>query len=898
MCGRDHARVANTQGLPPVAHPPSLHTITLDNGLTLFLREKHDAPVASFWVWYRVGSRNELPGRTGVSHWVEHMQFKGTPSIPKGAIFGDVSRVGGTLNAMTSMDWTAYFETVPAAELDLSLKIEADRMVNSLFDLAETESERTVILSERQGAENRPTYHLYEEVLGTAFQGHPYGHMVIGYEQDLKQIARDDLYTHYRRYYRPNNAFITAVGDFDADELTDRIAVAFGGIAPNPDPLPAVAADAPQRGERRVTIHKPSPAAYLMMGYKMPNARHEDIPALLVADALLSGAKPMGMGGGSAMGRSSRLYRALVSTGLARSVSSSAGLHVDPHLWTFSATALPGVAPEAIERAIEAEIERLKTDLPAEEEFVKARKQSRAQYVYAQETVTSQAYWLGQMEIVDHATRVDALDDELGHVTPEDVQRAVRRWLVPDQRTVGWQLPEDARVVASADMPELTSIEAAAPSFTTWGYSGTEVSRHGFVRTELPNGIVVLAQPRPSEQAIDGTISIRAGQAATGEQTPGIAAITGRMLNRGTAKRSFDAFNDAVDSLGAMLGVDTTRETVDVHLHALAEDLDTVLDLAAEIIRTPIFPEDELEKVRKQAITGLQEQDNDTGAMASKARRELMYPEGHPYRQRTGGEIDAVAAMTRDDLARYHERYVGPSAVTVALVGGIRDLDHAVACLERVFGDWRTRIPLPQDAAGVEPPAQTLRKAIAVRGKSQADLSIGYPTIPRAHEDYYALQMANLVLGQLGLMGRLGAHVRDEQGLAYYASSSVSGGKANSVWTARAGVDPANIGRALEGIDRELRRLRSEPISDQELADAKSYSIGRLPLAVESLDGVTDLLLTLERFELGLDYLGRYPRIISALTKDDLLRAAATHLDPDRLAIGIAGPESVEEFAG
>jgi zinc protease len=871
--------------------------VTLDNGLTIFLREKRDAPVASFWVWYRVGSRNELPGRTGLSHWVEHMQFKGTPSIPKGAIFGDVSRVGGNLNAMTSMDWTAYYETIPASELDLSLTIEADRMVNSLFDPAETESERTVILSERQGAENRPTYHLYEEVIGAAFQGHPYGHMVIGYEQDLKHISRDDLYGHYRRYYRPNNAFITAVGDFDADELTARIESSFGHIEPNAEPLPHVAADAPQRGERRVTIHKPSPAAYLMTGYKMPDARHPDIPAIIVADALLSGAKPMGMGGGSAMGRSSRLYRALVSTGLARSASSGAGLHHDPHLWTFSATALPGVAPEAIEAAIEAEIERLKTDLAGEEEFVKARKQSRAQYVYSQETVTSQAYWLGQMEIVDHAARVETLDEELARVTPEDVRRVVQTWLVPEQRTVGWQLPDEAVVAAGADVPALTTVEGATPSFATWGYTGTEVSQHGFVRTELPNGIIVLVQPRPGEQAVDGSISIRAGHAATGETTPGLASMTGRMLNRGTETRSFDAFNDAIDGLGAMMGVETTREAVDVQFHALAEDLDTVLDLAGEIVRTPAFPADELEKVRKQAITGLQERDNDTGAMASKAQRELLYPDGHPYRLRTGGEIESVEAMSRDDLVAYHRAHFGPSATTIALVGGIESLERAVAGLERVFGDWTATIPAPQEAPAVEPPSATARKAYTVPGKSQADLSIGYSTIPRAHEDYYALQMANLILGQLGLMGRLGAHVRDEQGLAYYATSSLTGGVANSLWSSRAGVDPGNIGRALAGIDRELRRLREEAVSDEELASAKSFSIGRLPLAVESLGGVTDLLLTLERFGLGLDYLDRYPEIIAALTKEDLLRAAATHLDPDRLAIGIAGPETVHEFA-
>ncbi|HEV2072799.1 MAG TPA: pitrilysin family protein [Thermomicrobiales bacterium] len=867
--------------------------ISLDNGLTLFLQEKHDAPVASFWVWYRVGSRNEMPGQTGVSHWVEHMQFKGTSSIAKGSIFRDVSRIGGQLNAMTSMDWTAYYETIPAAELDLSLRIESDRMSNSLFDPPEVDSERTVILSERQGAENRPTYHLYEELIGAAFQSHPYSHSVIGYERDLRRMSREDLFNHYRRYYRPSNAFITAVGDFDADDLASRINASFGSIPNNDMVIPDIAPDVPQYGERRVTIRKPSAAAYMMMGYKLPDAKHPDMPAILVADALLSGGKAMGLGGGGVMGRSSRLYRALVSKGLARSAGSSASLYRDSYLWDFTATALPGVEPAAIEAAVDAEIERLKNEIAGEEEFVKARKQSRAQYIYSQETATSQAFWLGQMEIVDHAGRVDTLADELAAVTPEDVQRVARTWLVPEQRTIGWQLPDDGIVSAGVDIPDAALVEPFAR--TVCGFSGEEVSSHGFVRTVLPNGIIVLAQPRPGDQAIDGAIEIQAGHAATGDTTPGLASMTGSMLNRGTSNRSFDEYNEEVDGLGAIIGVSTSRDSMEIGWHSLAEDLEHVLGIAADIILNPTFPEDELEKVRKQALTGLKEQEQDTGAMAAKALRELMYPEGHPYRIPTSGEIASVEAIGRQDLVDYHAKHLGPTATTIALVGGVADLEAAVASLEQALGSWTNLIPQPHEVASIEPPATTVQEAITVRGRSQADITIGYPTIPRDHPEYYALQVANLILGQLGLMGRLGAHVRDEQGLAYYAYSSLTGGKANSVWGSRAGVDPGNIGRALEGIERELRTIRKEHVSDEELADAKSYLIGSLPLGLESLGGVTDLLLTLERHKLGLDYLDRYPEIISALTKDDLLGAAATHIDPDRLAIGIAGPESVQK---
>ncbi|MGI8485170.1 MAG: M16 family metallopeptidase, partial [Thermomicrobiales bacterium] len=486
----------------------SLLTHTLSNGLTIFLRPNHAAPIASFWAWYRVGSRNEIPGLTGMSHWVEHMQFKGTPSQEKGSIFGRVSREGGTLNAMTSMDWTAYYETLPADRLDLSLAIESDRMSNSLFDPEEIESERTVILSERLGAENRQTYMLAEEVMGAAFQAHPYGHMVIGYERDLRQISRDDLYGHYRRFYTPNNAFITVAGDFDPEELVARIERSFGEIPASKESLPIVAGEPPQCGERRVIVRKSSPASYLMMAYRMSEAKHPDIPALMVADAILSGAKAMGMGGGSAMGRSSRLYRALVSTGLARSASSGTSLHLDPHLWTFSATALPGVEPERIEAAIETEIQRLQNEHATEEEISKARKQIRAQYVYSNETVTSQAYWLGQMEIVDRASRVDTLAVELDAVTPEDVRRVARTWLIESNRTVGWQLPSEGAVQAGTEIPAAISNSesyTAQEPHRAWGFSGDEISSHGFVRTELPNGIIVLAQTRPGSAASGAT---------------------------------------------------------------------------------------------------------------------------------------------------------------------------------------------------------------------------------------------------------------------------------------------------------------------------------------------------------------------------------------------------------
>ncbi len=436
----------------PWRHHPANHVVEtqLNNGLGVILREDHSAPIVSVWTWYRVGSRNERPGKTGLSHWVEHMQFKGTASIEKGQIFRDVSRVGGTLNALTSHDWTAYFETVPSHQIDLPLRIESDRMVGSLFAPDEVESERTVILSERQGAENNPGYALYEEVVGAAFHAHPYRHMVIGYECDLRAISRDDLFTHYRRFYHPGNAFIVAVGDFDGNDLLDRLERAFAAI-PAGEPIPrSIGVEEPaQPGERRVVLRRPSGVPYLRLAYHAPSGADADAVPLLVAEAILSGGQPMGLAGGSAMGRSSRLYKALVASGLARAAGSDMSLTIDPYLFQIGVTGLPGSDLSQLERVAEGEVERLQHELVPAKELQRALRQLEAQFIYSSEGMTNQAYWLGLWEIVDGWNRAVSLPDEIRSVTAEDVRRVAQRYLLPERRTVGWLVPQASEVTAA-----------------------------------------------------------------------------------------------------------------------------------------------------------------------------------------------------------------------------------------------------------------------------------------------------------------------------------------------------------------------------------------------------------------------------------------------------------------
>ncbi len=415
----------------------------LSNGLTVLVKEVHTAPVASFWIWYRVGSRNEHLGITGISHWVEHMLFKGTQAFPKGVAEKAIAREGGAFNGMTWYDFTTYFATLPADRIELALHIEADRMINSLFDLDEVAAERTVIISERQGAENGPEFLLNEELMAAAFRVHPYGTDTVGHMCDLETMTRDQLHAHYRTYYAPHNALAVAVGDFDADAMLRLIEQHFGAIPDGPDIPPVTAVEPPQRGERRVIVEGEGNVAYLQVIFHAPTVHEPDFFALTVLNAILSGASGLTFSGGGTTNKSSRLYKALVATELATGISGSLLPTVDPFVYALSAVVRAGYTPAEVEEALDAELARVVAEPITPEELTKAIKQAKAQFAYSSESVTGQALWLGFSEICAGYTWFEDYIANLSAVTVDDVQRVAQKYLKRSNRTIGWYVPNE-----------------------------------------------------------------------------------------------------------------------------------------------------------------------------------------------------------------------------------------------------------------------------------------------------------------------------------------------------------------------------------------------------------------------------------------------------------------------
>jgi len=418
--------------------------LQLSNGLTVLVKEAHAAPVSSFWVWYRVGSRNEYTGITGISHWVEHMLFKGTQMFPKGVAEKAIAREGGTFNGMTWYDFTTYFATLPAARIALALSIEADRMANALFDPDEVAAERSVIISERQGAENDPEFLLNEEVMAAAFRVHPYGNDTVGHMCDLETMTRDQLYGHYNTYYAPNNALVVVVGDFEADEMVELIEQHFGSISSRPDQPLVNACEPPQKGERRVVVEDQGNVAYLQVVFRAPTPRESDFFALTALDAALTGASGLTFFGGGLTNKSSRLYNALVETELATDISGSLVPTIDPFVYSLSATVRAGHTVAEVENALEEELARVADGSITPEELAKAIKQTKAQFAYSSESVTGQALWSGFSQVFADYTWSEDYIANLSAITVEDVQRAAQTYLKRSNRTVGWYVPQEA----------------------------------------------------------------------------------------------------------------------------------------------------------------------------------------------------------------------------------------------------------------------------------------------------------------------------------------------------------------------------------------------------------------------------------------------------------------------
>jgi zinc protease len=918
----------------------------LPNGLRVLTQEVHSAPVVSVYTWYRVGSRNESTGITGISHFCEHMLFKGTQHFGPGEISRLITRTGGWDNGFTWLDYTAYVETLPARDLDLALRIESDRMERATFAPNEVESEKTVVLSELEGDENDPGFYLSEAVRAAAFMAHPYHWPTIGWKSDVLALDRAKAYHYYDTYYAPDNATLVIVGDFQTEPVLKRVRELFGVLPARTGIPEVVTVEPPQQGERRVMVRRPGASGMIEMAFHVPAAGHPDHYALDVVETVLG------------TGRTSRLYQALVEKKLAVDADSYNYTNRDPSLFLVDMTLADGVSHADAEKAALAEIDRLAADLVSDRDLQRAKNQAKASFIYGTDSVSSLGYRLGFFDIVANFRLLYEYVARIEAVTPEQVRDVVRRYLTADNRTVGWFIPTGAAPAGPSAPPgPVSRSRPTAPSRSgvlAWqpqpsrhrasgkyggnlspsqaeggpmsagrlGVHGEGLDPHLYplpdretsdatrpqgaaagaprrepFRFQLDNGAIFIVYENPVVPVVSVNGMVGGGMVFDPAAKPGLANFVAQMLSRGAGDRTWKDIADALEFVAADVSIGGGIQVANASARCLKDDLPLLMEILADEIRRPTFPEDQVTLVRSQLEVAIREALQDTGAMAEREFYATLYPEGHPLHNRPLGTLEGVQGITRDDLISFHQRYYRPDTLILAVVGDVTP-DQVRELAQKYFGDWtgageRPQIVMPQ----VPAPAEVVRKSVHIAGKTQSDIVIGLPGIARTAPDYPAAELLNYTLGGGGFSSRLTADIRDKQGLAYYVYSYFAAYKGPGPWLLRMGVNPARVDRAIDAALADMRGILKEPPGDAELRLWKDYVTGQLALQLETNAGIASSLAEAEFYGLGLDYPWRYPQIIGALTPKDVAEAARRYIQPDHCIIIIAGPETPPEAA-
>lgn len=857
---------------------------TLPNGLRVLTKEVRSAPVVSFAVWYKVGSRNEHTGITGVSHLLEHLMFKGTKKYGLGEISRTLFVNGAQFNASTYYDWTNYYATLASDRLELAMQIEADRMVNARIDKADLDSEMSVVRSELEGRENSPGTLLFQAVAAAAFQAHPYQWPVIGWRPDVENVPRDAIYEYYKKHYGPNNATVVIVGDFDTEKALALVNKHFGKLKRIPEPTPVYTAEPPQRGERRVEVRRAGTLPMTMVAYRGPKGSDPDAYALDLITTILSS------------GRSSRLYQNLVEKQVASSADASFGSLRDPFLFGLTATARPGGNAPDLEKALLAEVEKVKTEPVTAEELARARSQIEADFVFQADSVTSQANQIGYWAMVDDWKYLSTYLQRIRALAPADLQRVAQKYFTEDNRTVGTFIPTSQGGQAGPPPREASARvekpQKGARPIPLPKPAKTSSAPRNVTRFKLDNGVNVVVQENSTNPTFALRGSLPAGTVHEPESKSGLAALTAAMLTRGTQKRNALQFASALESVGASLNASGGTLNTSLSGQAQSKDFNLVMDLLAEMLRQPTFPEADLQRLKGLALAGAEQEKDDPESLASRAFSRAVYPESSPLRPDTLEEsMQELSSITRADVEGFYRSQYGPDRLTLVLVGDVK-ADQVRQALQSRLGDW-ARNPQAKPVPTLEVPLQKqgVRQVIQVPDKSETAILFGHAGgVKRSDPDFYATQVMNLILGGGGaLNSRLGNVIRDEQGLAYTVFSFFDTDLYAGPFQVSLGTNPANAEKAVQSLQAELKRIREQGVTQREVEEAVAYLTGSFPVRLETNAGVANTLLAMEIYNLGPDYIERYGDLYRAVTVAQVNEAARKHLNPDTATLILAG---------
>lgn len=876
--------------VPPIAYKER----TLANGLKVYSSVDRTTPNVTVQVWYGVGSKDDPVGRSGFAHLFEHMMFKATRDMPSETIDRMTEDVGGFNNASTYDDFTNYYEVVPAEHLQRLLWVEAQRLGSLVVDEATFKSERDVVKEElRQSVLSQPYGRLFYLYLPQAsYQVHPYKRPGIGSIEELDAATIDDVRAFHAAYYRPDNAALIVVGNFDEAELNAWVDKYFGPLKTPANPIRRVTAVEPPRTAPGVFKgygpNVPLPA--VLMTWHAPAANSPDAPALTVLDAILSS------------GKSSRLYNSLVyEKQVAAEIFSDASLPQQPGLVMAGAILAGGKSIEDGQKALLAEVARLRDAPPTDAELSEAKNELVAGKLRERETIDGRAFALGYaLRTAGDAALANKELAQLQAVTAADIQRVARKYLTDAGRMTILYQPETARPAGEKDAtpkpPVVASAKYAGPvvSLAPEGQRQAPPPVGTPVKPVLPqpaektlaNGLKVIVAKSSDLPLVSASLTVRAGAWADPQGLSGAMGMTAGMLTEGTRTRGAQAIASETEALGATLSSAGGQESAGVSLNVMPGKLAEAMTVMADVVKNPAFAAEELERQRSQALDGLSVAYQSPGQLAGFAASPVVFS-GTPFGHPPSGTPASIGKLAAADLAGLHGRYFRPDNAILVMTGDIAP-EAGFALAEKAFGDWKAPAGPAPARADVSPQAAARAVAIDLPGTGQAAVTVAKAAIPRGHPDYYAGAVANSVLGG-GYSARLNQEIRIKRGLSYGASSRLSAMRTTGLFRAVAQTKNESAPEVLDLIMAELQRMAQAPAGADELKARKSVLIGGFGRELATADGLAGILGSLALYDLPLTEVADYTGKVEGVTAAQVQAFSAKNLSPDSVSVIVAG---------
>ncbi|MEJ2717170.1 MAG: pitrilysin family protein [Deltaproteobacteria bacterium] len=844
----------------------------LPNGLKVIIHEDHARKVAAIQYWVMVGSANEEPSERGISHLIEHMAFKGTKTRGVGKIAGEIEALGGDINAYTSWDQTVFFVTVPSAATAKGLDILTDAVLNPVIDPGELAKEKEVVIEEILEGEERPERKASKLLFKTAYTRSPYRFPIIGYKKTVEKLTRDDILAFRKKWYVPENMFVLIVGDVHPGKLKTEIERLTAGFKPKGFFRPPEPTEPVQKKLRSAVLRDANAReTRLSIAFHIPSLAGFDVNALDLAADILGSRE------------SSRLIRVVKKEkGLVNSIYANSLTPKRPGLFVIGAT-LQGKNLEAATKAVMKEVTRLRDTPPSRQELDRAKTNIESEHVYSLETVAGTARSLGsfQADLGDALYEKKYLELNAAVKAPE-VSKAVGKYLGAPNVTVTVLVPEGE--VPNFHIEKLARIIESSAKVKTAALSETSSAR--VLTRTLSNGIRVVLMPDDSNPLLSFKIACLGGKRFETKETEGIMNFIAHMVTKGAGKMSEVEISREIEDMGGRLNGFSGYDSFGISTTFFSRHMDKGLKLLAKVYSDPTFPQDKLDRERTLIINRIKTEPDRPVRYAIKVLNEVLYPR-HPYGFDKEGTIATVSGFTRDDLRETYQRFAVPSNTVIT---GVGDMD-AANVMERIADVFGT-IPAKKFDAPIVPkeePLKKVREKVMRIPRAKAHLMIGFRGTTLSDSERYPLEVLNNVLAGQG--GRLFLQLRDKESLGYVVASFERSRLDPGMFAFYVACEASKVDQAIKSLMREINRVRSAPVTEQELERSKNNLIGTHQINLQSSWSRAENTALNTLYGLGYDYDAKHLKRISEVTADGVLKAARKFLDPKHCVVVKILPE-------